>query len=162
MARSAPPRRVFLDAGVLVEGCCSLWGASKALLILTTYRLHYTIVLADVTEQVVLRALIRKANLRPQYVPQDLMAAYHGWLTHARIERVQVPPADLLARNLPLLLPVIRHRNDLPAVVSAIQAQADWIISTNTAHWTPALGAAIGITVASPEAFLLYLSSIRP
>lgn len=118
--------------------------------------------LADVTEQEVLRALIRKANQRTRFVPQDLMTAYHGWLNRVRIERIPIPPADLLAQQLPRLLPVIRHRNDLPAVVSAVQAQPDWIISTNTAHWTPALGAVIGIPVVSPEGFLLYLSSSRP
>ena len=49
--------------------------------------------------------------------------------------------------------------NDLPAVVSAMEARPDWVISTNTAHWNDELAARTGLRIATPQDFLLGLST---
>jgi hypothetical protein len=38
MSLSAAPLRIFLDSGVIIEGCYSHWGASKRVLILAAQR----------------------------------------------------------------------------------------------------------------------------
>lgn len=38
-----------------------------------------------------------------------------------------------------MLLPSLRHVNDLPAIVTAIQAKPERVISRNTEHWNEAL-----------------------
>ncbi len=55
---SASPIRVFLDLGVILEGCYSAWGASKGVLILAAQRRKdIRIVLADAVEREIRRDL---------------------------------------------------------------------------------------------------------
>ncbi len=56
------------------------------------------------------------------------------------------------------ILPALRHMNDLPAVVAAMEAQPDWVISTNTAHWNADLAARTGLRIATPQDFLFNLT----
>jgi len=58
-----PPRRLFLDSGVLVDGCFSQWSASKAILILAAQTAHFIIVLADVVDSEVRAALDAQGHL---------------------------------------------------------------------------------------------------
>jgi len=51
MASKPKPIRLFLDTGVIIEGCTSRWGASKLVLILTMQRDLYTVVFAEAVEQ---------------------------------------------------------------------------------------------------------------
>jgi hypothetical protein len=55
-------------------------------------------------------------------------------------------------------MPALRHLNDLPAVVAAMEARPDWVISTNRAHWNDDLAARSGLRIAAPQDFLLALS----
>ena len=41
------PLRLFLDTGVIIEGCFGSWGAAKAVLILATIRVNWIVVLAE-------------------------------------------------------------------------------------------------------------------
>lgn len=50
MTRTDQPVRVFLDTGVIIEGCFGRWGAAKGVLILATDRRLYTVVLAQAVE----------------------------------------------------------------------------------------------------------------
>lgn len=80
-----------------------------------------------------------------------------GWLRHVRIEGLPRPSDDAIRAALPIVLPALRHLNDVPAVVSAMQARPDWVISTNTAHWNAQLAARTGLRIATPRAFLEQL-----
>ena len=51
MTSPAQPLRLFLDTGVIIEGCFGRWGAAKGVLILATDRRHYTAVLAEAVER---------------------------------------------------------------------------------------------------------------
>ena len=50
-ADRAQPLWLFLDTGVILEGCFGRWGASKGVLVLATERRLYTVVLAEAVER---------------------------------------------------------------------------------------------------------------
>ena len=84
-----------------------------------------------------------------------------GWLRRVRIERWPLPSADDIERYAPALMPVLRHRNDLPAVVSAVQARPDWVISANQEHWSDVLAERTGLRMVTPREFLGRLLPVQ-
>lgn len=163
MPPTPPPRTVFLDSGVIVDGCFSEWSAAKGLLILAAqHPQHYTIVLAEAVDAEVRRALMRKAAGLPPADGQKLLATYPAWLSRVQVSHWPLPIAADVARYRSLMLPALKHLNDLPAAVTALQAQPDWVLSTNGAHWGAALAGRTGLRVAHPREFLEYLSHVRP
>jgi hypothetical protein len=157
----ARPVRLMLDAGVIIEGCLTPWGPSKAVLVLATVRGLYSVVLAEAIEREVQRAVARKiAQLGPAEA-QAAMWNVSSWLDRVRIERHPLPTPEIIRQHAPAILPAIRHVNDLPAVVTAILARPDWVISTNVEHWNERLAARTGLRVASPLAFLRQLRPIE-
>jgi hypothetical protein len=160
MGQGLEPRTVFLDSGVIIDGCYSEWSVSKALLILTAqHPHHFMVVLAEAVDTEVRAALVRKLR---QPGARDVLAAYDGWRSAVQLRYWPLPTRESLSRYMHSVLPALRHVNDLRAAVSAIEAQPDWVLSTNDAHWGTALAAVSGLRVAHPWAFLDYLSSQRP
>jgi hypothetical protein len=151
------PVRLFLDSGVILEGCFGAWGASKAVLILATLRANFTVVLAEAIEREVQRALARKTAFLDAATASAIAQGVSGWLDRVRIERYPLPSEDDIRAQLPSVLPALRHINDLPAVVTALQARPDWVISTNTEHWNQRLAERTRLRIATPQAFLLHL-----
>jgi hypothetical protein len=150
--------RLFLDSGVIVDGCVSRSGMAKITLGLATLRERFTIVLTEQVEVEVADAIDRKrAELTPERA-DELLADLAGWYRHVRLERVPRPPDEAVERALPHLLPVLRHLNDLPAVVAAIEAKPGWVISTNHAHWNAALAARTGLRIVTPLAFIRHFA----
>ena len=133
------------------------WGASKAVLVLATLRGLYTVVLAEAIEREVQRAIARKIAQLDPTESQAIARNVAGWLNQVRIERHPLPTPEAIRQHAAAILPAIRHVNDLPAVVTAIQAQPDWVISTNVEHWNERLAARTGLRVATPLAFLHQL-----
>lgn len=157
MAEQTQPIRLFLDAGVIIEGCFASWGASKAVLVLATLRASFTVVLAEAIEREVQRSVARKlASLDPA-AAKVITAGVSGWLDRVRIERYPLPSADEIRLLAPAILPALKHVDDLPAVVTATQARPDWVLSTNTEHWNEGLAARTGLRIATPLAFLRQL-----
>ena len=76
VSSGAPPLRIFLDAGIVIDGCSNTWGAAKALLILSTRTAFCTIVLADVVDREIRRALLRKTTGDTLAGVHDVLAAY--------------------------------------------------------------------------------------
>lgn len=159
MNATAQSWRIFLDTGVLLDGCISAWSAAKAVLILATHLAHITVVLADVVDQEARGAFARKAALP---ATADVEAAYAGWLARIRLERRPRPQEEEIARWAPTILPVLRHFNDLPVVISAMDARPDWVISTNVARWGPALASRTGLRIVTPRQFLEAFALGRP
>jgi hypothetical protein len=157
MTAPASPIRLFLDAGVIIEGCFGRWGAAKGVLILATLRANFTVVLAAAIEREVQRAVARRAAGLDAASAQEIARSLAGWIERVRIERWPLPSEDEIRAHLASILPVIRHVNDVPAVVTALRAQPDWVLSTNTAHWNSRLTARTGLRVATPLAFLSQL-----
>lgn len=159
MREPTRPIRVLFDAGVIIEGCFTNWGASKAVLILATVRANFTVVLAEAIEREVQRSISRKtAHLDPA-TALVISGSVAGWLDRVRIERHPLPTEDAIREHATAILPAIRHVNDLPAVVTAIQARPDWVLSTNTEHWNARLAERSGLRIVTPLAFLRH---VRP
>lgn len=74
----------------------------------------------------------------------------------ARPEHLPWPTPDELRIHAPRLS-VVRHDNDMPAVVAAAIARPDRVLSTNTAHWNADLAARTGLRVLHPADFLATL-----
>ncbi len=159
MARDARPLRLFLDAGVSIEGCTRPWGAAKAVLILATQRYRVTVVLAEAVEREVRNAPTRKGAPLPPDAARETVHAVDGWFARVRLERRPSPPPEDVQRQFTALLPVLRQLNDLVPVVTALQARPDWVISGNRAHWNDALAARTGLRIATPRDFLRQLLS---
>jgi hypothetical protein len=156
------PQRLFLDTGVILEGCFGRWGAAKGVLILATERRLYTVVLAEAVDRELQRNITY--TLVPP-TPSEARAAaaeeVSGWLRRVRIERWPLPSVDDIERHAPTLMPVLRHRNDLPVVVSAMQARPDWVISANREHWNEVLAQRTALRIVTPREFLGQLRPMR-
>lgn len=149
MANRAAPARLFLDTGVMIEGCTSRWGASKAVLIHATQRDIYTVILAEAVERELQRNVGHSTG-----TTGTTAAELTGWMRRIRLERWPTPPVETIRRHAPILVPALRHLNDLPAAVIAIQAQPDWVISANSEHWGQALAQRTGLRIVTPQEFI--------
>ena len=49
---------------------------------------------------------------------------------------------------------LIRHGNDVPVLVTAIKAQPDWLVTSNTEHFTPDVAVRTGLRIVTPHEFL--------
>jgi hypothetical protein len=148
---------LFLDAGVIIQGCSVKWGAAKAVLILATMRDRYTVVLAEAVAREIGREEARRRSTQPPEQADDFADALNGWFVRVRLERLQPVEDAAVAAITPVVMPALRHLNDLPAVVAAVEARPDWVISTNRAHWNDDLAARSGLRIATPQGFLLAL-----
>jgi hypothetical protein len=125
-------------------------------MILATVQANFTIVLAEAVEREVLRAVAIKAG-STDTATRALVVGFAGWLARVRLERHPYPTEDELRAHAAVVMPALRHQNDLPAVVTAIKAKPDWVLSTNTAHWNQPLALRTGLRIATPGAFLKHL-----
>jgi hypothetical protein len=148
------PQRLFLDTGVIVAGVRQPWGAAKAVLIHVTERDRFTVVLAEVVRQELESVLAGLAADLAADEHTRVADALHGWLRRVRVELWPAPTLAAVQAARPALLPAIRHLNDLPVVVSALEARPDWVIAENEAHWNPSLAARTGLAILTPRQFL--------
>jgi len=158
LSRGGQPLRLFLDAGVIIQGCLVPWGAAKGVLVLATLRDRYTIVLAEAIEREVQRAVVNLTATREPELSMALAQSIGGWLDRVRIERHPFPSDHAIRAKLPQLLPALKHANDLPAIVTAIEARPDWVISGNHEHWNPELARRTHLRFVTPVGFLQHLS----
>lgn len=152
--------RIFLDSGVIIQGCVSAWGAATAILVLMTFRDRYTVVLAEAVEREVQREAIRRDS-RPAIEgiprgPVRLGPAVDGWLKRVRVERWPSPSRSDVQEYAPGLLPAVRHVNDLAAVVTAVQARPDWVVSSNDQHWNGQLAERTRLRIVTPIELLSH------
>ena len=135
---------------MIIAGCTLPWGAAKAVLILATQRRRFTVVMAEAVERELARVLARREVA--------VSEAIAGWLRRVRQERWPLPSPEEMALARSTILPVLRHENDPVAVLTAMQARPDFVISANVAHWNEALAARTGLRIVTPHQFLGRLS----
>lgn len=157
MLEPSRPVRLFLDSGVIIGGIIGHWGAAKAVLILATMRENYTVVLAEAIEREVQGNIARKIASLTADEASTVVRGASGWFDRVRIERYPLPSHEEIRRLAPSILPALRHVNDLPAVITALHAQPDWVLSTNTEHWNERLAERTRLRIATPGAFLRHL-----
>jgi hypothetical protein len=147
------PLRLFLDSNVLTGGIVAPWGLDKAVLSLCAARIC-RLVLAEIVRQEVEENLLQHAAALPSQEAEQVLADYTTLLTLARPERVPLPDVQDVVRARPL----IRHAADVPVVLSAMQSQPDWLLTHNTAHFTPAVATRTGLRIATPRRFFQMLA----
>jgi predicted nucleic acid-binding protein len=139
-------KRILVDASVLIAGCGSNTGASRAILSAAEIGLFRIVVTRQILDE-------SERNLRKK-LPTSLPVL-----------------ADVLVRSRPEILPDpdpkasarwhdFIHVNDAQILEAAVVTQVNRIVSLNTRHFTPQLGAKIGIPIQTPEQFVQELRSI--
>jgi hypothetical protein len=137
---------VGVDTNILCAGVRVRWGAPKGVLVLAATGVFKLVVVRPVHEEVerILAAYptelrdyqrlltICRAEVGPELTPEQIAACAH-------------------------LLPHLRHTNDLPVLAAALQAQPDWFLSDNPAHFGPDLAAASGLNISTSGDFLRRL-----
>src|SRR5207244_8520036 len=108
-ARQQRPIRLFLDAGVIIQGCWVPWGAAKAVLVLATLREYFTVVLAASIEREIARTEANKLAASSPADRADISNSIAGWFERVRVERYPLPAPRDIYRHAPNLLPVLKH-----------------------------------------------------
>jgi hypothetical protein len=147
------PLRLFLVSHVLTGGIVAPWGLDKAVLSLCAARIC-RLVLAEIVRLEVEENLLQHATALASHEAEQVLAAYTTLLSLARPERVPLPDAQDVARSRSL----IRHAADVPVLLSAMQSQPDWLLTHNTAHFTPAVAIRTGLRIATPRLFFQSLA----
>jgi hypothetical protein len=147
------PLRLFLDSNVLTGGIVAPWGLDKAVLSLCAARIC-RLVLAEIVRQEVEDNLLQHAAALSAQEAEQVLADYTTLLTLARPERVPLPDVQAVMQARPL----IRHAADVPVLLSAMQSQPDWLLTHNTAHFTPAVATRTGLRIATPRRFFQTLA----
>ncbi len=145
---AAAPVRVFVDSNVLIEGLFAPWSASRAILVLSRAGV-IRVVLSPYDEEEVERALLKRFGEDEQDGAR-LIDDYALALELLRPERLpRITKAEFVAHRA-----TIRHRNDVPVLVTAIKARPDWLVTANTEHFTAEVSRRTGLAIVTPRDFL--------
>jgi predicted nucleic acid-binding protein len=150
--------RLYLDTGVIIAGCTRPWDPAKALLILVAIQEQFTVVYSAAVEDEVQNFLATQLAMLPHEAAQEVRQSFAGWFSRVRLERRPLPNREVVQSYVRPLIPIIRHLNDLTAVVGAIEARPDWVISGNQAHWNDQLADRTGLRIVTPRDFLRRFS----
>ena len=141
-----------MDSGVLLEGLLAPWSASRAVLILSRRRVFKIILAKYVQGEVednILELLASDSRLA-----HDTINAYETLLRLINPEFVPLPNKQEVDRHRHL----IRHQADVPVLVSAIESAPDWVLTTNTRHFTKQVALHTQLKIRTPQEFI---TSIR-
>ena len=154
MARSKDPPvpRLFLDSGVWLEGLLAPWSVPRAILI-HARRKVFTLILAEYVRLEVEKNLLEMLAHKPE-LAREAVKTYGTLLRLLKPERVPLPTRQEVDSHRHL----IRHQADVPVLVSALKAAPDWLLSSNTRHFTARVAARTGVRIATPQAFLQSLT----
>jgi predicted nucleic acid-binding protein len=141
-----PAARLFLDSSALVAGAASETGAARALLVLAEAGQLDLVV----SEQVVVESERTLARKLPGALP-----AYRPLLLATRLTIVRDPAPEATAAHQGL----IAHEADLPVLVAAMGAGADYLVTFNRRHFLddPGVAARSGLRIGSPADALAWL-----
>jgi hypothetical protein len=137
----------------LTGGIVAPWGLDKAVLSLCAARIC-RLVLAEVVRLEVEENLLHHAAALPPPEAEQVLADYGMLLTLTRPESVSLPDVEAVVQAHAL----IRHAADVPVLLSALRSQPDWLLTHNTAHFTPAVARRTGLRIATPRAFFQALA----
>ncbi len=143
-----PPTRIFLDSNVLVEGVCAEWSDARAVLILARTK-AFLLVLSPYVEEEVENALLARLQ-SDEEEGSRFINAYDRALRVLAPERTpRITPEEYRTHRS-----WIRHLNDVPVLVTAIKAAPDFLITSNTEHFTPEVATRAGLRIVTPREFL--------
>jgi predicted nucleic acid-binding protein len=147
--------RLFLDSNVLTAGIVSAWGLDKAVLSLCAARIC-RLVLAEAVREEVEENLLLHAERLSSAQAAALVANYRCLIRLTKPESIPYPDAKSVQASRHL----IRHASDLPALLSAMAARPDWLLTRNTKHFTQSVAQRTGLRIATPVEFFRTLSSL--
>ena len=136
--------RVFLDSGVLLEGLLAPWSGSRALLILSRRRV-FKIILAEYVQGEVEENLL-ELLASDSRLANETIDAYSTLLQLLEPEFIPLPSKQEIDRHRHL----IRHQADVPVLVSALKAAPDWLLTTNTRHFTRQVALRAQLKIVTP------------
>ena len=151
--RTADPLRLFLDSNVLTAGIVAEWGLDKAVLSLCAARIC-RLVLAEIVKEEVEENLLRHASRLAPQAAEQIVDDYSTLIKLTRPILVPLPDASEVTRSRYL----IRHAADVPVVLSALHSKPDWLLTQNTAHFTPTVAKRTGLRIATPREFFQALA----
>lgn len=158
MTPSSEPKkqlRLFLDSNVLTGGIVSQWGLDRAVLSLCAARICRLVLAAAVKEEVEENLLLHAVALDAEE-QHELLDDYITLIKLARPEIVPYPAkSDVLASRR-----LIAHQADVPVLLSAMQAQPDWLLTHNKKHFTPQVANRTKLQIGSPSDFFRLLAQI--
>jgi predicted nucleic acid-binding protein len=146
LAESTP--RVFPDSNVLVEGLFSPWSASRAILIMARVKL-FRLVLSPYVEKEIERALLSRLNIDYE-AGSRLIDDYAMALELIDPERLD----EISMEEFKAHRHLIRHGNDVPALVTAIKAKPDWLVTANVEHFDEDVALRTGLRIVTTHGFL--------
>jgi len=144
-SKPAAPPRLFVDSGVVIDAVVAEWSVPRCIFVLARSGI-FKIVLAEAVRLEVETDFLRRLG-NDKVLGTKILNAYTRLLRLVRPERVPLPPADQVAESRHL----IRHEPDVPILRSAINAAPDWLVTTNTRHFTPAVALRCGIKIITPR-----------
>ena len=146
--------RLFLDSNVLTGGLVARWGLDKAVLSLCAARV-FRLVLAESVRLEVETNLLYHASKLPPFESGVLLDEYEEFLRLAEPERIARPDRALVKDSRH----IIAHESDVPVLLSAIQADPDWLLTHNTKHFTEQVAQSTGLRIATPIDFFRQIAS---
>ena len=153
---TAQPRiRLFLDSNVLTGGIVSAWGLDKAVLSLCAAKVC-RLVLAEAVRDEVEENLLSHVQTLPALDAQQLIQDYRRLIQLTKPEIVPYPDKEVVVSNRHL----IRHKADVPILLSAIASKPDWLLTHNTKHFTAEVARRTSLRIATPTAFFRTLAGL--
>lgn len=140
--------RVFPDTNVFVEGLVSDWSAPRAILILARLKV-FRLLLSPYVKAEIEEVLLRR--LTADYAEGGkLIESYQKMLELLDPELLPGLTTDEIRHHRAM----IRHGSDVPVLVTAIKSKPDWLITSNTEHFTSEVAAHTGLRIVTPHKFL--------
>ena len=140
--------RVFPDSNVFVEGLFAPWSASRAILILARAGM-FRLVISPYVRDEVEGLLLRRFGANPE-IGGKIIDDYDLALKLLAPETLD----RITKQEFQQYRSFIRHGNDVPVLVTAIKAKPDWLVTSNTEHFSPEVAARTGLKIVSPHDFL--------
>ncbi len=153
-SNSSTVPRLFLDSGVFLEGILAPWSVSRAILIHARCRV-FSVILAEYVQGEVERNLLAILAHNPD-LATEAIDTYDTLLQLLKPERVPLPSKDEIAESQHL----IHHQADVAVLVSAMKASPDWLLTTNTKHFTSQVATRTGLKIVTPHEFLQNLTTL--
>ena len=144
--------KLLLDSNILTDGLFSRFGLSKSVLALCAAK-TCRLVLSEWVKIEMERNILKKIGVIEEAEVEQLIEDYQGFLKLARPIKISIAEESRVIANRSL----IRHFADVPVVLAAIDAQADWLITRNREHFTDEVSRKIGIKIASPGEFFTVI-----
>jgi len=141
-----PEINLFLDSSALIAGIVSAEGASRALLLLAESG-HIALTISEQVLAESERAIARKAPKALSDLRQAILASKTRIVRDPSPEDVSVHP------NL------VSHAVDIPIVLAAVQAKADYLVTLNRKHFIddPGVAQQAGLRIGTPGDALSWI-----